>query len=111
MQPLASDVVARLRAALRDGDYLYDSVAALLGPTAHSALSRNETTPGLRVTGGGSRLETMVRLWLLQAPVARAHADRALPGLVDVLAAAGLLERSGAEVTPLRRRDHRLVGG
>ena len=39
----------------------------------------------------------MVRLWLLQAPVPREHADRALPGLVEPLEAAGLLETSGGE--------------
>ncbi len=93
--PLA--VVARLRAALLAGGYGYDGVAALLGPTAHAALSRNETTPGLRATAGGSPLETMVRLWLLQAPVPREHADRALPGLVEPLEAAGLLETSAGE--------------
>ncbi len=95
---LPLDVVDRLRDALRTAGYGYDAVAALLGPTAHSALSRNETTPGLRATRGGSPLETLVRLWLLQAPVAREAADRALPGLVDELAGAGLVQESGLEV-------------
>jgi len=94
---LPADVIDRLRDALRAGGYGYDAVAALLGPTAHAALSRNETTPGLRVTAGGSPIETMVRLWLLQAQVPREHADRALPGLVEPLAAAGLLEVSAGE--------------
>jgi Methyltransferase small domain len=76
-------------------------VVGLLGPTAHAALSRNETTPGLRVTGGGSPLETLVRLWPLQAAVHRRDADRALPGLVGPLVAAGLLEASGDEVRAL----------
>jgi hypothetical protein len=95
---LTPEVVDRLRDALRDGGYGYDAVAALLGPVAHAALSRNETTAGLRRTAGGSPLETLVRLWLLQAPVPREHADRALQGLVQPLAAAGLLEASGGEV-------------
>jgi methylase of polypeptide subunit release factors len=73
-------------------------VAGLLGPTAHLALSRNETTPGLRLTAGGSVLETLVRLWPLQAAVSRSAADRALPGLVEPLTVAGLLELSGGEV-------------
>jgi hypothetical protein len=61
-------MVGRLREALDTAGYEYDAVVALLGPQAHQALSRNETTPGLRATGGGGALETLVRLWLLQAP-------------------------------------------
>jgi methylase of polypeptide subunit release factors len=95
---LPPDVVARLREALRACGYRYDGVAGLLGPTAHAALSRNETTPGLRATTGGSPLETLVRLWPLQAAVSRAHADRALPGLVEPLRDAGVLDCSGGEV-------------
>jgi cyclopropane fatty-acyl-phospholipid synthase-like methyltransferase len=95
---LHPDVVERLRDALSAAAYAYDPVAALLGPTAHAALSRNETTPGLRATGGGSPLETLVRLWLLQAPVAREAADRALPDLVDALSATGLVDVAGDEV-------------
>ncbi len=101
MDLLPPDVVARLREALRAGGFGYDGVVGLLGPTAHAALSRNETTPGLRVTSGGSPLETLVRLWPLQAPVSRREADRALPGLVEPLAAAGLLELSGDEARAL----------
>jgi hypothetical protein len=95
---VSRDVVDRLGAALRGSGYRYEAVAALLGPTAHAALSRNETTPGLRATRGGSPVETLVRLWLLQAVVPRAAADRALPGLVAPLTAAGLLASSGDEV-------------
>jgi methylase of polypeptide subunit release factors len=98
---LAPALVDRLRDALAAAGFGYDAVAALLGPTAHAALGRNETTPGLRATRGGSPLETLVRLWPLQAPVATERAERALPGLVEPLAAAGLLERSGGEVRAL----------
>ena len=94
-------MAARLGAALSGAGYGYDDVVGLLGPTAHAALSRNETTPGLRVTAGGSPLETLVRLWPLQAVVPRRAADRALPGLVEPLAAAGLLEVSGGETRAL----------
>ena len=96
MDPLPPDVVDPLREALRG--YTYDAVAALLGPTAHAALSRNETTAGLRATRGGAPLATMVRLWLLQVPVGRAAADRALPRLVEALGAAGHLELSAGQV-------------
>jgi len=95
---LRPDDVNALRAALVAAGYTYDGVAGLLGPTAHRALSRNETTPGLRATRDRSPLATLTRLWPLQAPVALEDAERALPGLVDPLCVAGILERSVAEV-------------
>ena len=93
-----TDLPARLRSALEAADFTYDAVAELLGPRAHDALARNETTPGVRRTAGGSPLETLVRLFLLQQTVPRAAADAALPGLVDRLAVEGLLEQSLSEV-------------
>ncbi len=101
MDLLGRDDVDRLRAALRSAGYGYDGVAGLLGPRAHAALSRNETAPGLRATRDGSPLGTLVRLFLLQTIVTREHADRALPGLVDRLAAAGFLELSAGEARAL----------
>jgi len=92
------EFAAPLREALVAADYTYDGVAALLGPTAHAALARNETTPGLRRSTGGGPLETLTRLFLLQAPVSAAEADAALPGLVDRLCNAGILEQSVSEV-------------
>ena len=88
----------RLREALLVVGFTYDAVAGVLGTTAHAALFRNETTPGLRKTGGGSPVETLTRLWLLQAWVPVAHVEQALPGLLDPLCTAGLLERSVGEV-------------
>ena len=93
-----SDLPARLREALQRAGFTYDAVAELLGPLGHTALGRNETTPGLRATRGGTPLETLVRLFLLQAPVAHGEADRALPGLVDRLSAEGFLEQGVGEV-------------
>jgi len=98
---LSPDLVDRLREALSRAGFGYDAVAGLLGPTAHAALGRNETTPGLRATRGGSPLETLARLWPLQATVAADRAETALPGLVEPLVAAGFLERSGGEVRAL----------
>ena len=94
----APELVDRLRAALVAAGYTYDGVAGALGPEAHAALSRNETVPGLRRTAGGSPLETLTRLFLLQHPVGLDRAEAALPGLVDPLCAEGLLERSVGEV-------------
>ena len=93
-----SDLPSRLRAALTTAGFTYDAVADLLGPVAYAALARNETGPGLRRTAGGAPLETLVRLFLLQAPVGLAAAEAALPGLVDRMAAEGLLERTVGEV-------------
>jgi hypothetical protein len=93
-----SELPHRLRAALLLAGFTYDGVAEVLGPAAHDALFRNETTPGLRRTGGGWPLETLIRLFLLQAPVESAAAERALPGLVDRMVGEGLLEQTVGEV-------------
>jgi hypothetical protein len=93
--------VPRLRDALVGAGYRYDAVRDLLGVRAHAALGRHETTPALRRTTGGSPLETVVRLFVLQSPVARSAADRALPGLVGDLVTAGLVTASGDEVRAL----------
>ncbi|MDE0776624.1 MAG: class I SAM-dependent methyltransferase [Nocardioides sp.] len=87
-----------LRAALLAADFTYEGTADLLGTRAHDALARNETTPGLRRTAGGGPLATLVRLFLLQTTVSVADAEAALPGLVDRLSVAGLLEQSVSEV-------------
>ncbi|MGN0063272.1 MAG: methyltransferase [Nocardioides sp.] len=92
------DFTAGLRTALVDAGFTVDGVAGMLGEEAHRALGRNETTPGLRRTTDGSPLATLTRLFLLQAPVDRDAADAALPGLVDQLCNAGLLEQSVSEV-------------
>ena len=98
MDLLDAALVPRLRTALEAAGFTYDGVADLLGPMAHAALSRNETTPGMRTTRGGSPLETLVRLWPLQASVDLSAAEAALPGLVDALCVAGVLERSVGSV-------------
>ncbi|WP_408897722.1 methyltransferase [Nocardioides sp. R1-1] len=95
---LPTALAAPLRDALLAADFTYDAVSDLLGPEAHQALSRNETTPGRRRTTDGGPLATLVRLFLLQTAVPVADAERALPGLVDRLANAGALARSVGEV-------------
>ncbi len=99
MTAASDDALAtELRDALTAAGFTYDGVAGALGTTGHAALSRNETLPGLRATGGGSPVETLTRLWLLQATVPARAVERVLPGLLDRLCAAGLLERSVGEV-------------
>ncbi len=95
---MTSDLPPRLRAALAQAGFTYDAVAEILGPRAHDALGRNETAPGLRATGGGSPLETLVRLFLLQAPVDLSAAEGALPGLLGAMADEGLVEQAVGEV-------------
>lgn len=96
--PTSLDFTGPLRAALLAADFTYDDVAEAIGDEAHRALGRNETLPALRRTTSGGPLDSLIRLFLLQAPVARDEADRALPGLVDQLCNAGLLEQSVSEV-------------
>lgn len=96
MLPVA--LAAPLREALLAADFTYDAVSDLLGPEAHQALSRNETTPGRRRTTDGGPLATLVRLFLLQAAVPVAEAERALPGLLDRMVNAGALVQSVGEV-------------
>lgn len=93
--------VPALRAALTDASYTVDAVYALLGGDAHAALGRNQTVPALRATRGGTDLATLVRLFALQVAVDRDRADRALPGLVEPLVAAGMLQASAGEVRAL----------
>lgn len=96
--PERLDFVGALRASLLTAGFTYDGVADLLGAEAHAALMRNETTPGRRRTTGGTPVETLVRLFLLQLRVSLADAERALPGQVDRLTAEGVLEQSVSEV-------------
>jgi SAM-dependent methyltransferase len=93
--------VQDLRSALAQADFTVDAVFALLGEEAHRALGRNQTVPARRATEGGGRLATLVRLFALQVAVDRDRADAALPGLVEPLAAAGMLQASGGEVRAL----------
>ncbi|MEV7398366.1 methyltransferase [Aeromicrobium sp. NPDC092404] len=93
--------VQDLRAALTRADFTVDAVFGLLGEHAHRALGRNQTVPARRATVGDSDLATLVRLFALQVPVDRRRADTALPGLVEPLVAAGMLQTSGDEVRAL----------
>ncbi|HTY71340.1 MAG TPA: methyltransferase [Actinomycetes bacterium] len=86
-------VCARLRAALLAAGYTVDGVTDLLGPAAYGALANGEVVPGLRATTGGSPLETLTRLFVLQTPVPDEAAAAALP--VDDAAELGLLRSDG----------------
>ena len=76
----------KLREALIKADYTVDGVLEVLGPLAYAALARSESVPALRATGGGTPVETLIRLFLLQQAVGRKAVEAALP-LADCLSA------------------------
>ncbi|MDO5500471.1 MAG: methyltransferase [Propionibacteriaceae bacterium] len=89
----------RLRAALIDAEYTVDAVLARIGEAGQRALGRNSTIAADWALGRDvDPLATLTRLWLLQQPVARAVVDRALPGLIDELVAAGILSTDATTV-------------
>ncbi|MFE5208380.1 methyltransferase [Streptomyces sp. NPDC056600] len=91
------DTTARLREALLAADFTADGLLELLGAPAYAALARAETVPALRATRGDSALRILVRLFLLQQPVAGGRAAEVLP-LEDCLDAGWLRPAGGDEV-------------
>ncbi|WIY77796.1 DUF7059 domain-containing protein [Streptomyces anulatus] len=75
----APDHAAALREALLAADFTADGLLDRLGAPAYAALARSETVPALRATRGDTPLDTLVRLFLLQRPVAEERARAALP--------------------------------
>jgi methylase of polypeptide subunit release factors len=111
----APDRAARLREALLAAEFTVDGLLDLLGAPAYAALARSETVPALRATRGTSRLDTLVRLFLLQGVVPLERARAALP-LDDVLADGWLVadaaEDAGAGTEAVRATvDVRPYGG
>ena len=91
-------LVHGVRECLRDAEYTVDAVENRLGPAAHEALRRNETTPAYRVSDSGDGLDTLIRLFLLQRGVPEDQADKTFPGLLADLVEAGVLERDDAAI-------------
>ncbi|MFD7917757.1 methyltransferase [Streptomyces sp. NPDC059740] len=87
-----------LREALLTAAFTADGLLELLGAQAYAALARNETVPAARATGGGTPLETLVRLFLLQRSVPVEQARAALP--LEECLADGWLVREQAENAP-----------
>lgn len=90
-----TDAAARLREALLGASFTADGLLDLLGAPAYAALARSETVPALRATRGDTPLELLVRLFLLQQPVARAGLDGVLP--VDACLESGWLRPAGGD--------------
>jgi methylase of polypeptide subunit release factors len=89
------DVAARLRDALLGASFTADGLLELLGAPAYAALARSETVPALRATRGDTPLELLVRLFLLQQPVAHARVAAVLP--VEACLESGWLTRAGGD--------------
>jgi methylase of polypeptide subunit release factors len=94
------DLLGSLAADLRRIGYTVDGVAGLLGPAAHSALSRDQLIPAMIATEAAAHAEpttaalaAVVRFWLLAEPQRAATLDAALPAI----GTEGLLELGLAE--------------
>ncbi|WP_261993847.1 methyltransferase [Streptomyces sp. t39] len=86
----------RLRDAFLAADFTADGLLDLLGAPAYTALARSETVPALRATRGDGVLPALVRLFLLQQPVAYERARAALP--LEECLADGWVVRDGDQV-------------
>ena len=99
LPPLLTDGQAgSLREALQRADYTVEGVIGLVGEVGQAGLQRNSTVPALHQLGDDrSPLACLVRLFVLQQPMAEHHAR--LPfgsDLFEHLLAVGILERTGA---------------
>lgn len=90
-----SEAPTRLRDALLAASFTADGLLGLLGAPAYAALARGETVPALRATRGGTPLEALTRLFLLQQPVPHTCLADVLP--VDVCLTSGWLRRAGTD--------------
>lgn len=75
----SADRAPQLREALLAAAFTADGLLDLLGAAAYAALARSETVPALRATRGGSPLDALVRLFLLQRAVPAERAAAVLP--------------------------------
>src|SRR5215470_12553332 len=96
---LAAAQYARIRDVLTRAGYTDEGVVKLLGVDSLSRLRDRRLPALLRRTGGGSPLDTLVRMFVLDQAVDDEAASRAFaPMSVDEWAAANLVERVGGKV-------------
>lgn len=88
--------IDRLRDAMTKAQYTVDGCLEVLGPTAYSALARNESVAAsYAVAKEHSPVATLLKLFVLQERVDRSAAEAALP-LADALAG-GLVAADGGD--------------
>ena len=75
----SADRAPQLRESLLAAEFTADGLLDLLGAAAYAALARSETVPALRATRGGTQLDTLVRLFLLQRAVPAERVASVLP--------------------------------
>lgn len=104
-EPADHDGIDRLAEALRAASYDVESVQSLLGPMGSAALGRDDPIPALRATTGGSALETLVRLFLLDSaePVAAVRAALPIDAVPELVVIDGAVARAGLDVRPYER--------
>jgi methylase of polypeptide subunit release factors len=103
LEPAGNALLARLRALLVESRFAEDELRRLLGP--HPGLgTRASREVDLRRLAGGSRLETLARLFALTLPVEAQAVERALaPVALQELVDAGLVAYDGAVARSLVR--------
>ena len=100
--PSDLDFAGPLREALLAADFTYDAGRRGCSATDGAPGARPQRDPpgAASYDRRARRSTTLVRLFLLQTPVARDEAERALPGLVDRLATPGCSSRASARSRP-----------
>ena len=96
----APDELHRLREILERARYTDSGVLEALGVKDFPSIRESDTPLLLRRTNGGTPLETLIRLFLIEVPCALQDIQRAVqPISVETLAGAGLVEITGSSVT------------
>jgi hypothetical protein len=90
----------RFRDVFINAGYSDSGIMGLLNGKAPSSIRENDIPLLLRCTSGGSPLETLVRLFLMEIPVSSGDASRAIaPMDIETWVSAGFLAAHGDDVT------------
>ena len=93
----STDEIRRLQDVLANADYTENGISTALGTRDFRAHRGPDHAPWLRRTGGGSPLETLIRLFLLALPVEIEPARRAVaPSALETWVETGLIVIEGA---------------
>ncbi|HTK61999.1 MAG TPA: methyltransferase [Pseudonocardia sp.] len=109
---LTPSVCAGLRTAFQRAGFDVDGVPALLGPSAHAALSRDEPVPARMASADAGPLGTLIRLFLLGDTEPEAAVAEALAPVEvgDAVAAKLLRAAPGGLAAALDVRPHGEAG-